>query len=179
MIKHLNIQNNNELFTNNNSNLNLNSEIINLKKELIEKNKIIKEKDLTIMNLKNQINIINNSNNNNLSLIEKLQNKLKENEQELYQLKNNLNSNQIKTNTENKWGFAISFRSNDQTINYPMICNAKDTISKLEEELYNEYPKYKDYNTYLTCNGIILKRFKTFGENNIKKGDAIIVNIYE
>ena len=131
------------------------------------------------MNLQNQLNNINNSNNNNLSLIKKLQNNLKEKEQELYHLKNNLNSNQFKTNNENKWGFAISFRSNDQTINYPMICNEKDTISRLEEELYNEYPKYKDYNTYLTCNGVVLKRFRTIGENNIKKGDAIIVNIYE
>jgi len=110
----------------------LNSEIINLKNELKEKNKLIKEKDLIIMDLKNQLNNINISNNNNLSLIKKLQNNINEKEQELYQLKNNLNSSQLKTNTENKWGFAISFRSIDQTINYPMICNAKDTLSRLE-----------------------------------------------
>ena len=131
------------------------------------------------MDLQNQLNSINNSNNNNLSLIKKLQNNLSIKEQELNQLKNNLNFNQFKTNNENKWGFAISFRSNDQTINYPMVCNEKDIISRLEEELYNEFPKYKDYNTYLTCNGVILKRFRTIGENNIKKGDAILVNIYQ
>ena len=131
------------------------------------------------MDLKKQLNNINNLNNNNLSLIKNLQNKLNEKEQELNQIKNNLNFNQIKTNTENKWGFAINFILNDQAINYPMVCNVKDCISRLEEELYNEFPKYKDYNTYLTCNGIILKRFKTVGENNIKKGDSIIVNIYE
>ena len=131
------------------------------------------------MDLKKQLNNINNLNNNNLSLIKKLQNNLSIKEQELNQLKNNLNFNQFKTNNENKWGFAISFRSNDQTINYPMVCNEKDIISRLEEELYNEFPKYKDYNTYLTCNGVILKRFRTVGENNIKKGDAILVNIYQ
>ena len=54
-----------------------------------------------------------------------------------------------------------------------------EAISRLEEELYNEYPKYKDYNTYLTCKGNILKRFKTIGENNIKKNDVILVNIIE
>jgi len=174
------LQNNNVSFnnSNNNSHLDLNSEIISLKKELNEKNKIIKEKDLIIKDLKNQLNSIKNPNNNNLSLIKKLQNNLNEKEQELYQLKNNLNT-QLKTNTEKKWGFAISFRSNAQDINYPMVCNEKDIISRLEEELYNEFPQYKDYNTYLTCNGIILKRFKTIGENNIKKGDAILVNIYE
>ena len=60
-----------------------------------------------------------------------------------------------------------------------MICNKKESISRLEEELYNEYPKYKEFNTYLTCKGVVLKRFKTVEENNIKKGDAIIVNIME
>jgi hypothetical protein len=62
---------------------------------------------------------------------------------------------------------------------YPIDCKNNDTIVKLEEEVYNEYPKYKEYNTYLTCNGNILKRFKTIEENGIKKGNAIIVNIYE
>ena len=62
---------------------------------------------------------------------------------------------------------------------YPITCKNNDTIVKLEEEVYNEYPKYKEYNTYLTCNGNILKRFKTIEENGIKKGNAIIVNIYE
>ncbi len=62
---------------------------------------------------------------------------------------------------------------------YPINCKNNDTIVKLEEEVYNEYPKYKEYNTYLTCNGNILKRFKNIEENGIKKGNAIIVNIYE
>ena len=102
-------------------------------------------------------------------------------EQELSQLKNKLlsNSNQFKTVSENKTGFAITFRSINQDIIYPIVCNKKESISRLEEELYNEYPKYKEFNTYLTCNGVVLKRFKTVGENNIKKGDAIIVNIIE
>ena len=175
---YLNLQKNKISLNNSNNqlNLDLNSEIISLKNKLNEKNKIIKQKDLIITKLKNQINSLNISNNNNLSYIKNLQNNLNVKEQELNQLKNNYNS---KTNTEKKWGFAISFRSNAQDINYPMVCNENDTISRLEEELYKEFPKYKDYNTYLTCNGIILKRFKTFGENNIKKGDSILVNIYE
>ena len=124
------------------------------------------------MNLQNQLN-------SNLVLITNLQNNLNQKEKELQQLKNQLVSNQIDNNSENKYGFAINFRSVSQDINHPMICNKKDSISRLEEELYNEYPKYKDYNTYLTCKGLILKRFKTVGENNIKKGDTIIVNILE
>ena len=45
--------------------------------------------------------------------------------------------------------------------------------------LYNEYPKYKDYNTFLTVNGNLIKRFKTIEDNEIKKGNVIMVNIYE
>ena len=99
----------------------------------------------------------------------------------MFQIKNNLlsNSNQSKTYSGNKYGFGITFRSINQDFIYPIVCNQKELISRLEEELYNEYPKYKEFNTYLTCNGIVLKRFKTVEENNIKKGDAIIVNIME
>ena len=60
-----------------------------------------------------------------------------------------------------------------------MVCKDEDSLSRLEEELYNEYPKFKDYNTFLTNNGKVLKRFKTRGENNIKKGDTIVVNIID
>ena len=154
--------------------MNLNSEIIYLKNELNNKNKIIE-------NLQNQLSNLNNLYNNNLSLIEKYKNALNQKEQELQQLKDNLNSNSYKNNNDskNKYGFAIIFDSINQEIHYPMVCNENDLISRLEEELYNEYPKYKDYNTYLTCHGTVLKRFKTIKDNNIKRGDAILVNIFE
>ena len=141
----------------------------------------MKNKNQIINNLQKELNDLKISYNNNLSLINQLKYNLKQKEQELSQLKNKLlsNSNQFKTDSENKTGFAITFRSISQDIIYPIVCNKKELISRLEEELYNEYPKYKEFNTYLTCNGVVLKRFKTVGENNIKKGDAIIVNIME
>jgi cobalamin biosynthesis Co2+ chelatase CbiK len=54
-----------------------------------------------------------------------------------------------------------------------------DTISKIEERIYDEYPKYKNYNTYLTGNGNIIKRFKTIEENGIKDGNTILINRYD
>ena len=159
--------NNNSL--SNNSLNQLNSEIIKLKNEINNKDNIIKELNLTITNLKNKLNNINNINNNNLNIIKTLENNINEKEKELKNLKIKLNP------SYNKIGFAISFFNHE--INFPIICNENDLISRLEEELYNEYPNYKEYNTYLTCNGIILKRFKTIKENNIKKGNIILVNI--
>ena len=75
--------------------------------------------------------------------------------------------------------FAIIFISVDQQIHRPIACNSNDSIAKLEEIIYNEYPQYKEYNTYLTVNGKQIKRFKTIKENGIKEGNAITVNIYE
>ena len=75
--------------------------------------------------------------------------------------------------------FAINFISLDQKIHYPISCKSSDLISRLEEELYNEYKEFREYNTFLTVNGNIVKRFKTIGENKIKKGDAILVNVYD
>ena len=141
----------------------------------------MKNKNQIINNLQKELNDLKISYNYNLSLINQLQNNLKQKEQELSQLRNELlsYSNLIKTDPEIKIGFAISFRSINQDIFYPIICNKNELISRLEEELYNEYPRYKEYNTYLTCNGVVLKRFKTVGENNIKKGNTILVNIHE
>ena len=141
----------------------------------------MKNKNQIINNLQKELNDLKISYDNNQFLINQLKNNLNQKEQELSQLQNKLlsNSNQFKTDSENKTGFAITFRSINQDIIYPIVCNKKELISRLEEELYNEYPKYKEFNTYLTCNGVVLKRFKTVGENNIKKGDAIIVNIIE
>ena len=64
-------------------------------------------------------------------------------------------------------------------MDYPIVCKTSDTIVKLEEEVYNEFPKYKDVITYLTVNGNQVKRFKTIEENEIHKGDTILVNIYD
>ena len=176
---------------NNQNNFNLNQENLNLKNELNLKNQIISQQNLKIKNLQNQLNNINNIHNNYQLNIQNLQNIINKNKQELILLRNELKNkneelNKLKLNNNktiysnnNGNKFPINFVSVSHDILYPIDCKNNDTIVKLEEEVYNEYPKYKEYNTYLTCNGNILKRFKTIEENGIKKGNAIIVNIYE
>ena len=73
---------------------------------------------------------------------------------------------------------AVNFSLNKE-IQKPMACKNTDIISRLEEKLYNEYPQYKEYNTYLTVNGNLIKRFKTLDENGIKDGNIILVNRYD
>ena len=92
---------------------------------------------------------------------------------------NSLNNNEIKFIKPGEKILSIFFTSNQQDIHRPISCKNTDTFVKIEEQIYNEYPKYKDYNTYLTVNGNIIKRFKTLNENGIKDGNTIIVNIYD
>ena len=132
-----------------NPQIDLNSQIIILKNELKNKNQIINNLQNELINLKNSFNI-------KLSLIDQLQNNLNQKEKELSQIKNNLlsNSNRFNTYSGNKYGFGITFRSINQDFIYPIVCNQKESISRLEEELYNEFPKYKEFN-------IIMNRIKS------------------
>ena len=74
---------------------------------------------------------------------------------------------------------AVIFISTDSKVNLALPCKNTDIFAKLEEQLYNEYPQFKDFNTYFTIGGNIVKRFKTMEENNIKNTNTILLNIYE
>ena len=97
----------------------------------------------------------------------------------MQQLKSQLNTTYYIGKPGAKFGFPIKFQAINNEFDLPMICNENESISRLEEELYNQYPKYKDLDTYLICGGRVLKRFRTVKENNIKKYDTILVNIKE
>ena len=136
--------------------------------------------------MQNQLNNINIVNNNNQALIQNLKNDISKKEKELLSLKNELNIkkeelNKIKSNNMVDKGqiFSINFMSVSHDKIFPISCSSNDTIVKFEELFYNEYPEYKDHNTYLTVNGRSVKRFKTIEENGIKQGNAIIVDVYD
>jgi hypothetical protein len=68
---------------------------------------------------------------------------------------------------------------NQDIQNYAMTCKNTDLFVTLEEKLYNDYPKYKDYDTFFQVNTRKIKRFKTIEENNIKNNDIISIFIIE
>jgi len=166
-------------------------EIANLKNELNIKNQTIEQQKSIIIELQNKIINLNNFkqlDNNNQIVINNLKNDLKMKENELIVLRNQLQSilnqksNQMQFNisaVDNtvRGGLTINFVSDNPYILSPTICNSNDTIVKLEEKLYNKNPIFKDYNTYLTCNGKVLKRFKTLKENGIQNGNAIKIRL--
>ena len=147
------------------------------------------QQNLTITNLQNQLFNMNNNPNNNQYIIN-FQNMIMQKDQEINFLKNELSNKEkeisiLKDKSYNNSSyvggksFAIFFESKDFGLKYPIVCRNNTIIARLEEEFYNEFPDYKECNTYLTCNGETLKRFKTIEENKIKQGNVIKVNKYE
>ena len=76
---------------------------------------------------------------------------------------------------------ALSFVSmgNQDIGHYAVVCKNTDLFVRLEEKLYNEYPQFKNYETYFEVKTKRIKRFKTLDENKIKNGDIINVFIVE
>ena len=59
---------------------------------------------------------------------------------------------------------------------YSLICKKRDLFVKLEERLYEDFPQFKDYESYFLVNGKRIKRFKTLEQNHIKNND--IINLF-
>ena len=64
-------------------------------------------------------------------------------------------------------------QSNQNIINYTMPCKTTDLFVRLEERLYQDFPKYRNVETFFMFNANRILRFKTLEENNIKSNDII------
>ena len=136
------------------------------------------KENLTSSNFNTMVNQLN-------SQIKSLQSDLNAKIIELNNLRNQLNS----SNNNNSLGLEICkpgekiivvhFKSLDQNVDYPIACKNTDIFVRIEENLYKEFPEYKEYsNTFFTVNGTMIKRFKSMEDNKIKNGDKIILNIW-
>ena len=70
---------------------------------------------------------------------------------------------------------SIIFSSVDQNVNYSLICKNTDTINRLEEKLYKEFPNLSERENYFLCKGKLLNKFHSFEKNLIKNGDINIL----
>ena len=64
-------------------------------------------------------------------------------------------------------------QGNQDIINYSMPCKTKDLFVRLEERLYQDFPKYRNVETFFMVNANRILRFKTLEENKIKSNDII------
>ena len=113
-------------------------------------------------------NIQNNSN-------DKLINLLSKKEEQINELKEKIKRYPFILE-KNERLMAIIFYSVDQKVHYPMICKNTDTIHKLEEKLYEEYPNLSERENYFLCKGGLINKFQSFEKMKIKNGDIIILN---
>ena len=117
-------------------------------------------------------------------------NKLKEKNKELEKLvneqKQEIDDYIFKLNNLSENNQAISFKTGDKIIsvlfmtqgnqdiiNYSMPCKTTDLFVRLEERLYQDFPKYRNVETFFMVNANRILRFKTLEENKIKSNDII------
>ena len=145
----------------------------------------------TLRNFKFVVSRLTNSDLDFVNQINELKQQLN-NEKNKYQiLLNEMQNLQNKNNINNDSGItsvqpgekiiAINFVSmGTQDIgHYCMVCKNTDMFVRLEEKLYKDYPKFKDYETYFEIKTKRIKRFKTLDENGIKNNDVINIFIIE
>ena len=162
----------------------------NKEKELIEENiklkKKIKDLENIIIKLKDENKILNNKLNDYNTLKQKIKNleneinnKNKEIQNYILQIKNiNENKNGITSfipDKEKIISVLFMTQGNNDIFNYSMACKNTDLFVRLEERLYNDFPKYKNYQTFFKVDVKGILRFKTIEENGIKNNDIISV----
>ena len=126
-----------------------------MQNELNKANKIIEQQNITIINLQNQLNILNNCNCNNINLIQSYQNTINQKEQEINKLKLELQNNNSQNNecvNMNKI-MAIIFTSTDSKLHFAVPCVDTNTFAEVEEKLYNQFPEYRETNNTFIANG--------------------------
>ena len=135
--------------------------------------KLEKEKEELIEQLNKEKNKIEELKKENNNLKQKLEN---------YNLKNTKKSEYlVKSINQGDKILAVNFVSigNKDIEHYNLICKNSDLFISLEERLYKDFPKFKEYNTLFKVNDKTIKRFKTIDENNIHNNDVISIYLNE
>ena len=148
-------QNKNSVLSNENANLK--QQISQLQFQLNSQN-----------NFQNMNNIQNNSYDKLINLINEKENKIIDLEEKIKRYPFVLEKNEKI--------MSIIFSSLNEKFNYSMVCKNTDTIHKLEEKLYEEYPNLSESENYFLCKGKVLNKFQSFEKNHIKNGDIILLN---
>ena len=69
----------------------------------------------------------------------------------------------------------VNFISNDQKICFAIPCSGNSIFAEIEEQLYKQYPEYRETNNTFLSNGKEILRFKTINDNKIGTGFPIML----
>ena len=74
----------------------------------------------------------------------------------------------------------IIFTSINQKIqNYSMLCRNNENFATIEEDLYEEFPDFKETENFFLVKGSRINKNKTLEENNNKNNDIIVIQIFD
>ena len=165
------------------------NEIDNLRRELKDEKEKNKKLQDTINNLNNTINQlkqehyteINKLTEKNEELEKLLEEKNKEINDYIFKLSNSSNNEQLISVKTGDIIIAVLFmtQGSQDIFNYTMACKTSDLFVRLEERLYHDFPKYRNYETFFMVNTRRIFRFKTLEENKIKNNAIISLFINE
>ena len=148
-----------------------------------QENKILKQK---LKTLENELTQKNDELKEEISKLQSENKKLKNENIEFqnYIMNNkcnNLNENSIISSKEGEKIISVLFMSqgSQDIFNYSMACKTTDLFVRLEERLYNDYPKFKDFEVTFKVNTSPIKRFKTIEENKIRNNDIISLYFFD
>jgi len=155
-------------------------------KYINENNKSVKSYEIKvnvkfIENIGNEININNNNIHNSNNILN--------DNKEMISIDTNINKNlelsksnmkkqnEIKSEDNKAKQFSVIFSSIDQNILFSTICfDPDDKFSKLEEQLFDDYPELRNKNIYFLANGEIVDRSASVKQNKIVKNTIILIN---
>ena len=144
-------------------------EILKLKNDLLKAKEIIENQNNKIKQLESQLSESKKKNG-------KYENELKSKSQEIDELKDKLNKLTLeKKPISRNQIMCVFFTSIDQKINRAIPCIDSDLFAQVEENLYKEYPEYRETNNTFLANGKQILRFKTIRDNKIGNGVPIIL----
>ena len=180
-----NFMNNNFNQMNNNMNFqpmnNMNNNLINELNQYKNENKQLKEQ---INNLQQKINLLNdnlaNANQNIINLQQQQVNYINQINNLNIQLMNKVKELDDLKKNKSKDGYVnyknimvVHFNSGDGKIDHGIKCLPTETFAEVEEKLYQIYDEYRETNNIFLAKGNVIKRFKKMSENNIQNGDKI------
>ena len=135
--------------------------------------------------MKKIINKLNVELNQIKELKQKLENDITQKDSEIQklisQIKNKKDYYDISSLKPDDKIIAVNFviMGNNDIGNYKLVGTSQDLFVRLEERLYEDFPQFKNYETYFEVNGKRIKRFQTLEQNQIKTNDIINIFIIE
>ena len=148
----------------------------NLLKKIKKLTSILDEEKMNNKHINEKLKTYETSANKNLNKMKELYDEIDEKEKKIDRLRIKLSRFPFELATGERL-MSIIVISSDRRILYSIICKNTDTFTKIEDELYDQFPQYRKYDIYFRHNGKKINRHISLEENKIYNNDIINLEI--